>query len=218
MMEGKLLAASNPLPGFQATGLALLATTMIFMIGAFSAAYFRQMPLPTEPLEKLTRIANDPIGWTAQAIIFPIAFLATTVIFGFLAVRLPGVGPRWLAVAATVLVGAACLLWLPITIHRLQLAANAAEIIRTYDPAVPSLIDVNLSVYFWAHTLSLLAALALIGAALALGGVLPTPGWVITALAVVSTIVAIFVMKDWPPFFSYIIMLVLAMGLIRLPS
>ena len=60
-------------------GVALLVTVIIFMVGAFSAAYFRRWPLPSTLLEKLTLIANDRVGWTAQAIIFPVLFLATAV-------------------------------------------------------------------------------------------------------------------------------------------
>lgn len=40
------------------------------------------MPLPQTPLEQLTAIAEDRIGWTAQAIIFPVAMLATALTFG----------------------------------------------------------------------------------------------------------------------------------------
>ncbi|MBK9055188.1 MAG: hypothetical protein IPL78_31120 [Chloroflexi bacterium] len=79
-------------------GIALLATVIIFMVGAFAAAYFRQWPLPSTPLEKLTLIANDRVGWTTQAILFPLAFLATTILFGVITGRLPGPGPRWLAI------------------------------------------------------------------------------------------------------------------------
>jgi hypothetical protein len=95
------------------------------MIGAWSAAYFRRWPLPADPLDKLTAIANDRLGWTAQAILFPVAFLATAVIFGVIAARVPGPGPRWLAIGATALLTVGGLLWLPISVYRLQLGAQA---------------------------------------------------------------------------------------------
>lgn len=50
---------------FRTLGFALLITVILFMIGASSAAYFRQWPLPSTSLEKLTLIANDRVGWTA---------------------------------------------------------------------------------------------------------------------------------------------------------
>ncbi|GIK76148.1 MAG: hypothetical protein BroJett021_51360 [Chloroflexota bacterium] len=75
--------------------IALLAVVIVSMIGAFSAAYFRQAPLPIDPLQQLTLIANDRIGWTAQAIIFPLAFLITAILFGVIAARLPDAAPRW---------------------------------------------------------------------------------------------------------------------------
>ena len=60
------------LHSFRAAGIALLAIAILFMIGASTAAYFRRFPLPTDPLDQLTLIANDRVGWTAQAIIFPL--------------------------------------------------------------------------------------------------------------------------------------------------
>jgi len=202
------------LSGLRAAGMALLAVVILFMIGAFSAAYFRTMPLPTDPLDQLTRIADDRIGWTAQAIIFPVAFLATTIIFGMMAASLPGAGPRWLAIGATLLFAAGFVLWLPISLHRLELGANAAELIRTFDPSAPVEVGRNTWV-FWPHTLCILAAIALIGAALALAGVLPLLGWVVAGLAVAGALVGLFVLHDWPPFMSYVILAVMAIGLIR---
>jgi hypothetical protein len=64
--------ATNQLPSLRAAGIALLATCILFMVGASVAAYFRRFPLPTDPLAQLTLIADDRIGWTAQAIIFPV--------------------------------------------------------------------------------------------------------------------------------------------------
>jgi hypothetical protein len=209
------MGTANQLSHFRPLGIALLVTVIVFMIGAFSAAYFRQWPLPNTPLEKLTLIANDQMGWTAQAILFPVAYLATAVIFALITAQLPASGPRWLAAAATLLFFAGFLCWLPISIDRLQLGANAAELIRTYNPAAPPAIMVNVRGVFWANTLFILAALALMGAALALAGVLPVLGWVVLGTAVAAAIIGALVWGDWPPFMSYIIVLVLAMGLMR---
>ena len=199
---------------FRPAGIALLATVVIFMIGAWSAAYFRRWPLPADPLDRLTVLANDRLGWTAQAIIFPVAFLATAVIFGVIAARVPGPGPRWLAIGATLLFTVGGLLWLPISIDRLQLGAQAAALIRTYDPAAPPPIMVN-STFFWPHTICILAAITLMGAALALAGALPTLGWIVAVLGVLAALIGALVWHDWPPFMSYLILLVLAIGLIR---
>ncbi|MBP8293601.1 MAG: hypothetical protein KAX65_12570 [Caldilineaceae bacterium] len=202
------------LPGLRSAGFALLAVVIIFMIGAFSAAYFRKMPLPQTPLEQLAAIADDRVGWTAQAVIFPVAYLATVLIFGYLAAQLPGPWPRWLAIGATILCVAGCLLWLPISLHRLELGAHAAELLRTFDPNAPVEVGRNTWV-FWPHTLCFLAAIALLGAALALAGALPMLGWVVAALAAASMVLGPLVLHDWPPFVSYVILLVMALGLMR---
>ncbi|MBP7964606.1 MAG: hypothetical protein KBG20_19200 [Caldilineaceae bacterium] len=196
------------------TGIWLLTTVIIFLIGAFSAAYFRSWPLPSTPLDQLTVIANDRLGWTAQAVIFPLGFVATAAIFGFMAGRLSAALPRWLGIAATLVFVAGALLWLPISIDRLRLGAQAAEMIRTFDPASPPEVFRN-SGTFWPHTLCVLAALGLMGSALALGGVLPTLGWVIAGLGGLGLVAGPLILRDWPPFVSYIFLLVMAIGLIR---
>ena len=208
------MATTTQLEHLNIAGIALLATTILFMIGAFAAAYFRKMPLPQTPLEQLTAIAGDRIGWTAQAIIFPVAYLATALIFGYIGAQLQGPESRWLAIGATILCVAGCLLWLPISLHRLELGANAAELLRTFDPNTPVEVGRNTWV-FWPHTLCFLAAIALVGAALALAGVLPMLGWIVAALATVSMVLGPLVMHDWPPFMSYVILLVMALGLMR---
>ncbi len=203
---------TSELFNFRTAGTALLVAAIVFMIGAFVADYFR-LPIPTQPLEKLQRIANDRPGWTAQAILFPVVYLATAVLFALIAAKLPNA--RGLASAAALLVAVGFLCWLVISIDRLQLGAKAAELIRTYDPAAPPEVMVNFSWLFWANTLCILAALALMGAALALAGVLPTLGWVVMGTAVASALIATLIWRDWPPFMSYVIVLVLAVGLAR---
>ena len=208
------MTATEQLASLRPAGIALLATGILFMIGASTAAYFRRFPLPSDPLEQLTLIANDRIGWSAQAIIFPSCFVAVAVVFGWLAVQLPAGWPRWLAVAATLVSAAALLLWLPITVDRLQLAARAAEMIASYDPAAPPEVFRNTGT-FWPYSFAALAGIGLMGAALALAGVLPTLGWIVAGLAMAGALLGAFVMHDWPPFMSYVILLVLAIGLIR---
>lgn len=203
---------TSELFNFRTAGTALLVAAIVFMIGAFVADYFR-LPIPTQPLEKLQRIANDRAGWTAQAILFPVVYLATAVLFALIAAKLPNA--RGLASAAALLVAVGFLCWLVISIDRLQLGAKAAELVRTYDPAAPPEVMVNFSWLFWANTLCILAALALMGAALALAGVLPTLGWVVMGTAVASALIATLIWRDWPPFMSYVIVLVLAVGLAR---
>ena len=195
-------------------GIALLAVCILFMIGASVAAHFRRFPIPTDPLEQLTLIANDRAGWTAQAVIFPVCFLAFTIIFGWMAARLPAGSARWLAIAAALAAGAALLLWLPISADRLRLAARAAEMIAAYDPTAPSEVFRDTGT-FWPYTFCALASVALLGAALALAGVLPVLGWIVAALALVGALTGTFVMHDWPPFLSYVILMVLSIGLIR---
>ncbi len=208
------MSTSVQLPSFRLAGIALLIIAILFMIGASTAAYFRRFPLPSDPLDQLTLIANDRLGWGAQAIIFPICFLAVVVVFGWMATQFPGGLPRTLAIAAAVLSAAALLLWLPISIDRLQLGARAAEMIASYDPTAPPEVFRNTGT-FWPYTFCALAGIGLMGAALALAGVLPTLGWIVTALAVLGAAVGALIMHDWPPFMSYVILLVLAIGLIR---
>jgi hypothetical protein len=149
--------------------------------------------------------------------LFSVAYLATAVIFGIMAAGLPKGGAQWLAVGATVLIAAGFFFWLPISIGRLEVGANAAELIRSFDPASPP--EVMASAWsFWPNTLAVLAAIALMGAALALAGVLPSLGWVVAGLAVLGLVVGPFIMHDWPPFMSYVILLVMAIGLIKLPE
>lgn len=172
---------------FRSFGFALLINVIVFLIGASAAVYFHRWPLPTDPLDKLTLIANDRVGWTAQAVLFLVAYLATAVLFALIAAKLPH--SRWLAVGAVLFLVVGFLFWLPISIGRLQLGAKAAELISTYDPTTPPEVMVNRSWLFWANTLCILAALALMGAALAVAGVLPTLGWVVMATAVASAII-----------------------------
>lgn len=208
------MTSTEQLISLRPAGFALLAISILFMIGAGAAAYFRRFPLPSDPLEQLTLIANDRLGWSAQAIIFPICFLAVAVVFGWMAMQLPAGWPRGLAVAAALASVAALLLWLPISANRLQLAARAAQMIASYDPAAPPEVFRNTGT-FWPYTFTALAGIGLMGAALALAGVLPTLGWVVAGLAAAGALLGAFVMHDWPPFMSYVILLVMAIGLIR---
>lgn len=194
-------------------GLALLITIIVFMIGAFSAAYFRP-PIPTDPLEQLQRIAKDRPGWTAQAIIFPVSFLIITIVFGQLSANLPDGWPHWLAILATFLSGAACLLWLAISANRLHLGAQAVELMANYDPHTPLPVLISFNT-FWPYTYCALAGIGLMGAALALAGVLPVLGWVVVGLSATAALFGGLIWGDWPPFMSYIILLVLVVGLMR---
>jgi len=196
-------------------GVSLLAAVILFLIAAFSAAYFRQYPLPATAEEKLTAIANDRLGWTFQAVSFLLVYLATAVLFGMFTQRLPESTARWLAWGATLCMAAGFLLWLPIAINRVQLGVQVAELLRTLDPnAPPALITAN-AWSFWPHTIAVLAAIGLMGGALALGGVLPTLGWMVAGLALIGGAAGIVAIRDWPPFFSYVFLLVMAVGLLR---
>ena len=131
------METSNQLHTFRTAGIALLVSVVLFMIGAFSAAYFRKVPIPTDPLEQLTLIANDRVGWTAQAIIFPIALLATAGIFGVIAAQLPGPWPRWLAIVATILFAAGALVGCLSAYSACNWAPMQPETSTMFDPAAP---------------------------------------------------------------------------------
>jgi hypothetical protein len=202
-------------PGLRTAGFLLLATVIVFMIGAWAAVYFRQWPFPPDALGKLQIIASDPVGWPAQAILLPAAMAVTAVVFAGLTGLLPAPWSRWLALVATVLMAVGFLLWLPISAYRLQLGANAAEMIRTYDPSAPPVVMATSPWLFWSHTFCVLGAIGLMGVALALAGALPLLGWIVAGLAVTGALTGLFIMHDWPPFMSYVIALVLAVGLIN---
>ena len=208
------MASTEQLTGTRPLGFALLAIAMLFMIGASAAAYFRRLPLAHRPAGAVGPDRQRPHRLAAQAIIFPVCFVAVAVIFGWMAMQLPAGWPRWLAAAATLASVAALLLWLPISASRLQLASQAAEMIASYDPAAPPEVFRNTGT-FWPYTFAALAGIGLMGAALALAGVLPALGWIVAGLAVAGALLGAFVMRDWPPFMSYVILLVLAIGLIR---
>lgn len=198
-------------------GLSLLAAVILFMYGAFVADYFYP-PIPANPLDKLERIASDRFGWTTQAVLFPIALLATAGIFSWITLRLSGKAANWLASAATVFSFAGFLCWLPISIDRLELGAKAAAMIQDYEPASPPEVMSGFSITFWAHTWAVLLSIVLMGLALKQAGILPKLGWAVSVLAVAGLLTGTFVWHDWPPFMSYIILLIIATGLMRLGS
>ncbi len=199
---------------FCLAGIVMLVGSVLFTVAAFAAAYFRRMP-PTDPLEQLQVIAGDPIGWTAQAILFPIAMAIIAASFMLVAGALPPSTAKTVAIAAAVLSAIACLLWIPISIGRLQLLNAAPAMIASFDASAPPQVSIGDRRLFWAYTIVTLASMILIGAALALGGVLPRMGWIVAGLAALSLlIIAPFVMRDWPPFMNYLFTLALAIGLL----
>lgn len=169
----------------------LFIVVIFFLVGAFVAAYFRKWP-HSSPLEQLTLIANDRWGWTAQAIMFPLAFLATAVLFLLLALQLPETWPRWLGLIAAALFAVGWFLWVPISISRLRYWPEAVELLHNYDPAHP--VDVNFGDRtFWQHTISVLLAIVFMSVALALGQALPVLGWILVGLAAAG----LFVRNGW---------------------
>ena len=193
-------------------GQVLCGGAVVFMIGAFSAAYFRGQP-PADTLEKLRLIAGDPIGWTAQAILFPIAMAIVAGAFGLIAARMTPRQAQRIAIASAALSVVACLLWLPISVMRLQLGSASAGMLQTFDARTTQIALQSFT--FWPYTAATLLSLALMGAALALGGVLRRLGRVVAALAALCLCVVAPLWGDWPPFFSYLFTLALSIGLIR---
>ncbi|MCA9875962.1 MAG: hypothetical protein KC441_19955 [Anaerolineales bacterium] len=193
-------------------GIELLVLVIIFMIGAGVAAYFRKFPHDS-PREQLQLIANDRWGWTAQAIIFPVVFAATAVLFLIMARQLPAGWPRWLGLVAAGLFALGFLLWMPISIRRMRYWSRAVTLLENYDSELP--VDVNIGGRtFWPHTVSVLLAIAFMGSALAVGGTLPILGWIVGILAMGGLLVGTLLWHDWPPFINYLLLLILAIGLI----
>lgn len=201
--------------GLRLASVVMLIGSLLFMVAAFTTAYFRRMP-PTDPLEQLQVIGGDPVGWTAQAVLFPITMAVITASFALMAAALPATPAKTVAILAAVLSAIACLLWIPISVARLQLLSAAPALIASFDPNAPPQVMNGDRRLFWVYTIVTLASMILIGAALALGGALPRMGWIVAGLAALSLVViAPFVMRDWPPFMSYLFTLVLAIGLLR---
>lgn len=86
------------LPGLRSAGFALLAVVIIFMIPCFFGSLFPQDAAAPNAAGAVGRDRDYCVGWTAQAVIFPVAYLATALIFGYLAAQLPGPWPCWLAI------------------------------------------------------------------------------------------------------------------------
>lgn len=195
----------------QRLGFALLVLVIIFMIGAFAAAYFRKFP-HSSPQESLQLIAHDRTGWMAQAIIFPLMFGGTAVLFLLLAWQLPDGMPHGLGLLAAALFAAGFAFWLPLSIGRIRYWPQAVELLQNYDPNQP--VDVNFGgSTFWPHTITVMLAITLMSAALALGGVLPILGWVVAGLTVAGLLVGTLLWHDWPPFLNYLLLLIMAVGL-----
>lgn len=194
-------------------GIALLAAVLTFLVAAFLAAYFRKRP-PLTPLDQLTLIANDRPGWTAQALLFPVVFLATTLVFAWLTVGLPSGLPQVLGAVATLLFAAGTFLWLPISLKRLRFWRTAVELLANSAAGSPPVIDLNYPT-FWSHTICVLSAVGLMSVALALAGMLPLLGLLLGGLSLASIVIGTVVWRDWPPFMSYLLLLVLAIGLLQ---
>ena len=118
------------------------------------------------PGEKPTVIANDRIGWTAQAIILPVCFLAVAIIFGWIAQRLPFAAR--VAVAATVARhGGAAALAAHHGESAFTSAGGAAAPLAGHDPNCPT-AGARQRRHLLPYTAVALAGIALMGAALAL--------------------------------------------------
>jgi hypothetical protein len=156
-------------------------------------------------------IAARQWGWTAQAVMFPTAF--AVVAAGLVAATrmggLRGHPARRLTEASAVLGVAAAALWVPISIERLNEGAmvNALLARQATDASTAT------SPTFWPYTVCAVAASGSLAAALAWSGILRRLGAAITVVAG-GAFVAMALLRDWPPFATYVIMLPLGVGLV----
>ncbi|MCB8960184.1 MAG: hypothetical protein H6651_07705 [Ardenticatenales bacterium] len=193
-------------------GIVLLILVILFMVGAGAAAYFRRWP-HKDVREQLTLIAHDRFGWTAQALIFPLVFGLTAILFLLITQTLAATGPRSLGLVAALLFGAACCLWLPISIGRIRYWSTAVALLAKHDVDRP--VDINFGANtFWSHTICILLAIVLMSTALAWAGVLPWLGWLVALMTLAGLVADRWIWRDWPPFLNYLLLLILAIGLI----
>jgi len=163
-----------------------------------------------DPLVRLQAIASNTTGWMLQAFLFPIAFLIVAVGFGILSKAFPDSRTRNMAVAATAFSVLSLLLWLPISLGRIQLAADIQNVIRLYEPN--SSLGISFTT-FLPYTLATLLMIALMGVALFWSRLRRVTGASAIALAFLG-LSALVVTGDWPPFLSYFFTLIMGIGLV----
>jgi hypothetical protein len=158
---------------------------------------------------QLEAIASRPAAWKAQAVGFPVAFTVTGVGFATVAAAMPKRRAHQLALASSGLGFLSVLLWLPITAKRLAIGRRVDELLVEQ----PKAIDIG-GWSFWPYTLATLGSILLMGCALVVSGLHRRLGVFAAGVSGLAlTLLRIF--RDWPPFASYVITLVIGLGIAK---
>jgi hypothetical protein len=163
----------------------------------------------SDPRVQLEAIARRPAAWKAQAVGFPVAFALTGLGFAAVASTLPERRSRQLAMASSALGFLSVLLWLPITAKRLNIGRRVDALLVEQ----PKAVDIG-GWSFWPYTLATLGSILLMGCALVASGLHRRLG-VFAAGASGLALTLLRVLRDWPPFASYVITLVIGLGIAR---
>jgi hypothetical protein len=202
--------ATRPVRSELAAGIVLTAGSILMLVAA-------GLPDPRvfasgDPTQELRAIAARPWGWTAQALLFPLAFATVAGGFWLTASRvLPAPHPaRRVAQAAALVSSAAVLLWLPISQSRLQTGSMVTTLLSWPPEAAVKLFR---EPTFWPYTIAALLSTGTLAAALAWGGVRRRTGSAVALLATCG-LTAMPLLGDWPPFATYLIVLALGSALL----
>jgi len=167
----------------------------------------------SNPVVRMQAIAANRPGWVMQAILFPVAFSVVAAGFGVAARALPGRASRRLALAASLFGGVSVLLWLPISINRIGMTDRALAL--ALDPQAAATADIG-GPTFWPYTGAALGSVVLAGLAFGLGGWRRRLATGVSGLAALGAM-ATLVVGDWPPFVTYVLTLVLGIGVLSSP-
>jgi hypothetical protein len=158
---------------------------------------------------QLEAIASRPAAWKAQAVGFPVAFTLTGLGFAAVAAAMPKRGAQQLALASSGLGFLSVLLWLPITAKRLAIGRRVDALLVEQ----PTAIDIG-GWSFWPYTLATLGSILLMGCALIVSGLHRRLG-VFAAGVSGLALLLLRIFRDWPPFASYVITLVIGLGIAK---
>ncbi|MCB0643227.1 MAG: hypothetical protein KDC44_16375, partial [Phaeodactylibacter sp.] len=193
-------------------GLWITAGSVLQLIAAFLP--HPEVFMATEPQAKIQAIAASQVGWNLQAILFPIAFLMVTVGFGLLIRTFSLKSARQAAGVATALSALAVLLWLPISVGRLQVGSTIQEVLRSYATGDPFSMDGGFGWAFWPYTFTTLLSILAMGLAFWAGRTKRLLGLGIAIACLLILVAFIPLMGDWPPLLSYVLTLVLGIALL----
>jgi hypothetical protein len=188
-------------------GLLIVAGSTVQLIAAVLPVW--RVFTSSDTRVQLEAIARRQAAWEAQAVGFPVAFAVTGLGFAAVASTMPERRSRQLAMASSALRFLSVLLWLPITAKRLDIGRRVDELLVEQ----PKVIDIG-GWSFWPYTLATLSSILLMGCALVVSGSHRRLGLFAAGVSGLALTLLRF-LRDWPPFASYVITLVIGLGIAR---